>query len=180
MVWAQMWLQSNHHLKVLDRVVRNLKKKPLPGVHKGVWRPREGGNNRTLRMSTWEIQWLCVGSSFFKNEDPSTTKICPVFNCTLKSGNSVSLNEAAYPRVNLLFTTVLLADIRKALLMIHLASNSDKSKFCFFLKNNNCLKCYRYITIIFGFNASLFILNCILKYLAGQLHQNTAIQLLCG
>lgn len=72
----------------------------------------------------------------FKKENNDTTRIRPVFNCS--TGNSVSLNDVAYHGANLMgymfnltlfFRTnkyVLLADIRKAFLMICLASDLDK------------------------------------------------------
>lgn len=121
----------------------------------------------------------------FKNEDTSTTTIRPVFNCSFKISNSVSLNDAAYVGVNLardmfnltlLFRinkNVLLADIRKALLMIRLASDENKYKFCLFLKNN-FLKCYRYTTIIFGLSVRTFKLNFIMKYHTGRFPATTA------
>lgn len=76
----------------------------------------------------------------FKSEDHTTTKVRPAFNCSLKTNGTPSLNEAAYPDINfvgnmlelLLFSTnryVLLADIRKAFLMIKLESERDKNRF---------------------------------------------------
>ena len=74
-----------------------------------------------------------------------TTKIRLVFNCSLKNKESCSVNETAYPGINLLsymlkllllFKTnkhVMLADTRKAFLMIRLNSEKDKNRFCFFL-----------------------------------------------
>ena len=48
--------------------------------------------------------------------------------------------------------------------MIKLQYQEDKNKFSFFLKEGNNLACFRYTTLIFGFNCSLFILNYVLKY----------------
>ena len=79
----------------------------------------------------------------FETEQQVTTKIRPVFNCSLKTHNSPSLNEAAYPGVNLMtdMTKLLLyfrsnkfamiSDIRKAFLMIKLGHGEDKKRFCF-------------------------------------------------
>ena len=98
-----------------------------------------------------------------------TTKVRPVFN-------SILLNKSAYPGVTLMgdilkqfirFSTykyVLVADIRKAFFIIHLASEKNRNRFCLFLKKGDNLRCYRYSTIIFDFNASSFILNYKLKY----------------
>ena len=48
--------------------------------------------------------------------------------------------------------------------MIRLKTEKDQNRFCFFIKKNNELICYRYKTLLFGFNACLFIFNFILKY----------------
>lgn len=64
-----------------------------------------------------------------KTDSTFTTKIRLVFNCSLKTGNSVSMNESAYPRVNItgdmlkllsfrIDDYVLLADIKKSFLMV--------------------------------------------------------------
>ena len=104
------------------------------------------------------------------------TKIRPVFNASLKVGNSPSLNEAAYPGKNLLnellsliqyFRTnnfVLLADIAKAFLNIYLKKESDKNCFSFVVYHNNKFHYFRYRTIIFGFITSPFILNFIIHF----------------
>ena len=87
-----------------------------------------------------------------------------------------SLNEASYCGINLmrdmtqlimLFRTnkyIFVGDIRKAFLMIHLKSTFDRNKFCFLLKVGHEIVCYRFTTIIFGFNASPFILNYVLQH----------------
>ncbi|KAG1713941.1 hypothetical protein GQR58_002015 [Nymphon striatum] len=110
-------------------------------------------------------------------EDPlTTTKIRPVFNCSLKIAGKPSLNEAAYPGTDLMnnllglinylrFNNItLISDIAKAFLMIKLKSPADKNRFSFIIYNNGKYKAYRYNTIIFGFITSPFILNFILKH----------------
>ena len=104
-----------------------------------------------------------------------STKIRPVFNCSLKTKDGPSLNEAAYPGVDLMsnllnlllqFRTenkVLLADIRQAFLQIRLKSIKDKNRFSFFIKKDGKLVPFRYTTIVFGFVSSPFILNYIVK-----------------
>ena len=111
-----------------------------------------------------------------KYDEHTTTKIRPVFNCSLKVGRAPSLNEAAFPGIDLMnnllslllyFRTndcVVLADIMKAFLQIRLSSEDDKNKFCFFRKINGRYVPYRYNTIIFGFVSSPFILNYILQH----------------
>ena len=89
-----------------------------------------------------------------KTDEHTTTKIRPVFNCSLKVGKAPSLNEAAFPGVDLMnnllslllyFRTndyVVLADIMKAFLQIRLSSESDRNRFCFFRKINGKLVAY--------------------------------------
>ena len=45
----------------------------------------------------WVPHWPVI-----KNTDQMTTKITPVFNCSLKTHSNYSLNEAAYPGINLI------------------------------------------------------------------------------
>ena len=111
-----------------------------------------------------------------RNEENVTTKIRPVFNCSLKVGNAPSLNEAAFPGIDLMNNLlslvmyfrnnnyVILADIVKAFLQVRLSLESDRNKFCFFRKINGKFVAYRYNTIIFGFVSSPFILNYIIKH----------------
>ena len=50
--------------------------------------------------------------------------------------------------------------------MIRLNPEKDKNKFSIFLKVGDELICFKYSTIIFGFNASPSIQNFVLKHLA--------------
>ena len=111
-------------------------------------------------------------------------KIRPVFNCSLKTGGSPSLNEAAYPGTDLLnnlfglinyFRTndfVLLGDLAKAFLNIKLNKEEDMNKFSFVVYFNNKYHYYRYTTIIFGFIASPFILNFIIRHHANKVNNS--------
>ena len=54
----------------------------------------------------------------------------------------------------------------KHFFMIKLKNEKDKNRFCFFVKLGDKLVCYRYTTIIFGYNSSPFILNYVIRYLA--------------
>ena len=42
----------------------------------------------------------------FKTDEQTTIKIRPVFNCSLKANSKYSLNEAAYPGINLMGDTL--------------------------------------------------------------------------
>ena len=110
-----------------------------------------------------------------KTDAQTTTKIRPVFNCSLKIGDRPSLNDACFRGVDLLndlvtllmkFRTnkyVLLADIEKAFLQIYLKNEDDKDRFCFLWETDEGLKVYRFRTILFGLNCSPFILNHIIQ-----------------
>lgn len=112
-----------------------------------------------------------MGSSQTDHQNGWTIHYKLYLTASLKTRGSCSLNEAAYPGVNLmndllgllLFKTnkyVLLADTRKAVLIIKLNSDNDKNRlffFVFFLKEGDKLLCLRYTTLIYGLNASLFI-----------------------
>ena len=116
----------------------------------------------TCRSSkVWGL-YLDTSSTHFKSYPAATTKISPVFNCSLNTGGSPSLNKAAYSGVNMTgdmldlqvsFRSnkfVLLADIRKAFLMVRLALVADSNRFCFFVKDGDRLRCFRYATLILG------------------------------
>ena len=108
----------------------------------------------------------------------SSTKIRPVFNCSLKIKNSPSLNEAAYPGIDLINNMYhllqwfrsnkycLLSDLEKAFLQIKIKSDEDKNRFSFIVFDGEKFRYYRYNSIIFGFVSSPFILNYIIKYVA--------------
>ena len=104
---------------------------------------------------------ICISHRpVFKTDEQTTTNVRPVFNCFLKTNGKYSLNEAAYLGTNLMgdvldllqqFKTnkyVILADIRKAFLMIKLRSLKNQNRFCFFMKEGNKLVCFRHTTII--------------------------------
>ena len=115
-----------------------------------------------------------------KDEAQSTFKIRPVFNCSLKTRkDKPSLNETSYQGVNIMqnmlhvllkFRTnrkVLLGDLEKAFLQIRLKLLRDKNRFCFFLKDGDRIRCFRYNTLLFGYVCSPFILNYVIKHIAG-------------
>ena len=86
----------------------------------------------------------------------TSTKVRVVFNCSLKTKGAPSLNEAAFPGVNILncmldllqyFRTnkyCMLSDIEKAFLIIRLKSERDKNKFSFVVFDGKDYQYYRY------------------------------------
>ena len=170
-------------LKVLDRVTQDLEKKGklaeyIEGIHK--WETDSIVERIEVSPKDFKNYVWIPHRPVFKTDEQSTTKMRPVFNCSLKTRKGPSLNEASYAGINLmkdmleltmLFRTnhyVYLADVRKAFLMIKLKSIKDRNRFCFFLKEGDKLVCYRFTTIIFGFNASPFILNYVIKHHASS------------
>jgi len=111
-----------------------------------------------------------------RTESNVTTKVRPVLNCSLKLGNAPSLNEAAYPGIDLVNNLLqllikvrsdkylVLSDIKAAFLMIKLNLDSDRNKFTILWRCNGKLVAYRYTTIVFGFITSPFILQCVIRY----------------
>ena len=80
-----------------------------------------------------------------------------------------------------LFSTnkhVMLADIRKAFLMIKLGSFEDCDRFFFIMKEGKRLVCFMYNTIICGFNASPFILNFMIKHHVNKFSANNFTDML--
>ena len=58
---------------------------------------------------------------------------------------------------------MMMADIEKAFLQIYLKYESDKDHFCFLWRNEEGVKAFHFRTILFGLNASPFILNHIVQ-----------------
>ena len=84
-----------------------------------------------------------------KHESNVTTKVRIVLNCSLKIGDSPSLNEAAYPGVDLMNDLLMLlvrirankylvaSDIKQAFLMIKLARIEDRNRFSILWRNKD-------------------------------------------
>ena len=110
-----------------------------------------------------------------KEGNLTTTKIRPVFNCSFHNNNS-PLNQAVYPGTDLmnsLFDLLLhfrsnkfvsLADIAKTFLSIKPKTIFNRNRFSFAVYDAGKFNFYRYTIIIFGFIASPFALNFILKH----------------
>ena len=62
--------------------------------------------------------------------------------------------------------------------MIKIGSIEDRNRFCFFMKEGNRPVCFRYTTLFFGFNASPFILNFIIKHHARIFPANNCTDML--
>ena len=163
-------------LAVAERVYKNLEKQNIANAYEEVFEQQESlGIIELVNQKTSDQIWI-PHRPVIRTEANVTTKIRPVFNCSLKIGKSPSLNEAAFPGIDLMNNLlslllyfrsnfyVLLSDIAKAFLQIRLASEEDKNRFCFFRKINGKFVPYRYRTIIFGFVSSPFILNYVIQY----------------
>ena len=172
---------SNHKvaLSVLGKVVRDLDNKRLLSSYQEVFDQQlaDGIIEKVdVRPDDYHKYIWIPHRPVIKSESNTTTKIRPVFNCSLKTNKAPSLNEAAYAGINLMKDIVklsiyfrsnkytMLSDIKQAFLQIRLAKEADKNRFCFFMLVGDRLVTYRYKTIIFGFNASPFILNYVLKH----------------
>ena len=163
-------------LAVAERVYKNLEKQNIANAYEEVLEQQESlGIIEPVNQKTSDQIWI-PHRPVIRNEANVTTKIRPVFNCSLKMGKASSLNEAAFPGIDLMNNLlslllyfrsnfyVVLSDIAKAFLQIRLASEEDKNRFCFFRKINGKFVPYRYRTIIFGFVSSPFILNYVIQY----------------
>ena len=135
---------SNHEvsLSVLNRVVNKLERQNLFEDYAKVFKEQEQeGIIERFEVSPEKFNdyiWI-PHRPIIKTELQTTTKIRPVFNCSLKTRGRCSLNEAAYPGINLMgdmlelllkFRSnkyVMLADIRKAFLMIKLDQQKDRN-----------------------------------------------------
>ena len=105
-----------------------------------------------------------------------TTKIRPVFNCSLKTHGNYPLNEATNPGSNLINNLieillkfrmnkfVMLGYIKKRISHDKVKKERDQNRLYFYITKNNEQIYYHYKTLLFGFNACLFILNFILQY----------------
>ena len=173
---------SNHYvaLKVLDRTLDHLNKRGLKDKYEEVFNKQlEDGIIEEIQVdpSNYDKFTWIPHRPVIKTEAQVTTKIRPVFNCSLKTSKDLpSINEAAYTGIDLMgsilkllfyFRTnkyAMLADIKQAFLMIKLDREYDQNKFCFFWRKGNNLICYRFRTIVFGYTSSPFILNYVMKH----------------
>ena len=115
-------------IAVADRVYKNLEKQNIASAYEEVFEQQESlGIIEPVNQKVPEQIWN-PHRPVFRTEANVTTKIRPVFNCSLKMGKSPSLNEAAFPGIDLMNNLlslllyfrsnfyVLLSDIAKAFL----------------------------------------------------------------
>lgn len=188
-------VQSNYKiaLSVLDRVIKNLENNNLYNEYLSVFKEQENaGVIEKFHVDPENYhKYIWIPHRAVVRDNPLvSTKVRPVFNCSLKTKGSFSLNECAYPGINLLrdltelllyFRTndyVMISDIKRAFLQIKLSCEQDKARFCFFMKEDDKLVTYRYNTILFGFNCSPFILSYIIKYHLSKYKNDKCNQLL--
>ena len=177
---------SNHNvaLKVLDRTIKQLQSKNLIDKYQAVFDQQLAeGIIEEIKVKPSEYKdkiWI-PHRPIIKMDEQVTTKIRPVFNCSLKTEKELpSLNEAAYTGIDMmnnilqmlfLFRSnhyVMLSDVKQAFLMIKLKKEEDQNRFCFFWKRGNKLVTYRFKSIVFGFTSSPFILHYVMQH-----HANT-------
>ena len=164
---------------VLTRVVQRLKSKGLLEQYNAVFEQQlsDGVLEEVPISSLNSSNQIFIPHREVVRTDPTcTTKVRPVLNCSAKIGRNPSLNDAAFPGIDLmgnLFNLlvnlrhdryVVVSDIRKAFLQIKLLSEDDRNKFCILWEREGHLVAYRYTTIVFGFVASPFVLNYVIKH----------------
>ena len=186
--WYEEVLQavpSNHQvaLAALRRVTQKLQKQNLVSAYGNIFRQYlADGIIEPVHVSPKDFNryiWI-PHRPVIKTAEQITTKIRPVFNCSLRIGNSPSLNQACYPGLDLMaslfrlllqFRTnkyVVIADISKAFLQIRLKKEEDRNRFCFFWEEAGVLHTFRYTSIIFGLAVSPYILGAVIKHHAKQ------------
>lgn len=163
---------------ILDRVVENLTRQNLYEKYDEVFKQQlEDNIIEEVTLDNKEDHVFIPHRPVIKMESQVTTKVRPVLNCSLKVGDSPSLNESSYPGINLLNdllrllikirsnSYLVISDIKQAFLMIKLKNPSDRNKFTILWRNKDGeLKAYRYSSIVFGFVSSPFILLHVIKF----------------
>lgn len=165
-------------LAALHRVKKSLEDKGLVSAYGDIFRQYlKEGIIEPIQVSYKDFHkfiWI-PHRPIIKTQTQVTTKIRPVFNCSLKIGDSPSLNQASYPGVDLLaslfrlllqFRTnkfVVMADISKAFLQIRLKLERDRNLFCFFWQEGEELQTFRYTSIIFGLAVSPYVLCAVIR-----------------
>ena len=187
---------SNHvvALKVLDKTMNHLRKIGLTEKYQEVFDKQLADGiieEIIVHPSDYNNHVWIPHRPVIKTEEQVTTKIRPVFNCSLKTNKDLpSLNEAAYTGIDLMgsilkllfyFRTnkyVMVSDVKQAFLMVKLKKVEDKNKFCFFWRRGDTLVAYRYKSIVFGYTSSPFILNYVMKHHAEQYPDDECTEIL--
>ena len=165
---------------ILNKVVEHLKRNKLYDQYEAVLKQQlENGIIEQIPLDEINVDdhvWI-PHRAVIKTESQTTTKVRVVLNCSLHLGGAPSLNEAAYPGVDLLSSLLelliktrsndylVMSDIRQAFLMIGLSNESDRNKFSILWQTQDgTLVAYRYKTIVFGYASSSFILSYVIRH----------------
>ena len=178
----------------LERVQENLKKRGLLTEYGEIFKDQEQrGIIEKIQICPEDFEQynFIPHHPVVKTEGQITTKVCAVFNCSIKTDkDSPSLNQACFEGLDLINNLaslllkfrqgkyVLLADIEKAFLNIFLKSDIDKNRLCFFWREGSELIVYRYRTIIFGLNCSPYVLHAVIKHHLSQYVETETVQAL--
>ena len=87
-------------LAVAERVYKNLEKQNIANAYEEE-QQESLGIIEPVNQKTSDQIWI-PHRPVIRNEANVTTKIRPVFNCSLKMGKAPSLNEAAFPGIDLM------------------------------------------------------------------------------
>ena len=178
----------NYAKAILNRVVESLTARQLRTAYNDIFEEQlADGTLEEIDLSTINPNnhiWI-PHRAVVKTDPAVTTKVRPVLNCSFKVGDNLSLNDAAYKGVDLVNNLLelllkirsnmflVVSDIRKAFLQIKLSSEVDKNRFSILWVNpDGSLRAFRYTTIVFGYIASPFILQCVMQYHLRKLPQN--------
>jgi hypothetical protein len=169
---------------VLDRVVSKLGAQGQLGAYSDVFKQQlENGILEEVPLENFDCsdKIFIPHRAVIKSSPTCTTKVRPVLNCSLRVNGCPSINDAAFSGIDLmgdLFSLLislrhdkflLMSDVKQAFLQIKLSLESDKNKFCILWLKKDKLVVYRYTSIVFGFVASPFILNYVIKHHVSQM-----------
>ena len=181
-------------IATLERVQENLKKRGLLTEYGEIFKDQEQrGIIEKIQMCPEDFEQynFIPHHLVVKTEGQITTKVCAVFNCSIKTDKvSPSLTQACFEGLDLINNLanlllkfrqgkyVLLADIEKAFLNIFLKSDNDKDRLCFFWQKGSELIVYRYRTINFGLNCSPYVLHAVIMHHLSQYVETETVQAL--
>ena len=188
LIWHKHLLDSvpsNHKaaLAILDKVIKSLQRNGLLQAYQEIFMQQLKDDiieRIHVDPKDYDKHIWVPHHPVIKTGENVTTRLRSVFNCSLKDDKGTSLNQVAYPGINIMANLwqllchlrvnkyILLSDIKSAFLNIRLAKEEDRNRFSFFMIENERLVAYRYKTIIFGFAPSPFILNYVIKAHASQ------------
>jgi len=174
-------VKSNFNISraVVRKVVSNLHRDGLYDRYENVLQQQlEGDILEPISLDDIDVEsHVWIPHRPVLKKDSATTKVRIVLNCSLKLGDTPSLNEAAFPGINLLNNLLdlllkiradrylVMADIKSAYLMIKLKTDYDKNKFSIlWIDRNGKLVAYRYKSIVFGYISSPFMLHYIIRH----------------